>query len=969
MRFDCLSPKSPLFGPHLLEASAGTGKTFAIEHVFVRLILQEIPLEEILVVTFTRAATRELKTRIRSNLERALQSISEGSPLWPYLDPFMNSDQASFSLSQALKGFDQAQIFTIHGFCFRMLKEFAFETGSFVSMDDPDHPFEISKKSRASLDRFFKVGVKEVCPEQLSLLFSKYDTIKEIGSALLKAQEPASKGVSFDEASQAFQSKLSGWDLTNIKDEFDAIAINYKAKKGDFSTQIELLQKRDFKKLILHEGSLFSFLCPENKKVRLKTEFSSKFFNWAVRELGPIVLDASNRKKIFETLCYCWKKWEVEVASPDEILKQMREAIKRPPFLKKLQTKFQAVIIDEFQDTDPMQWEIFYNTFILKNALKSLYLVGDPKQSIYRFRNADVYTYFAAKEALGEEHTYRLDTNFRSSKELIDSLNGLFSRSFLKLPKTNGEIPYHPVKVGSKITSDFGDEKKALHFLIGDKDTSFISYAAFEIEKLGSKSVAILVKDRYEGEAALNLLRERGIPCVARSHEPLGGTQDFLFLREFLEATLTPNDENLKRIAEEGPFSTDKSFSYWKAYLEEKGLAKFFTELFKDASLSNDLKQTIEEIFAWEQREGFSVEGLKSFLRDFEKLDAEEGARRKIDGAMDAVQILTLHVSKGLEFDVVFALALGSGSPTSEEEPEEYNAEKLRQLYVAMTRAKKRLYVPFKENFSEKRLSPMDLFFEGKDLSYIKELASKYPISYEEVPSTFSMPPSPKKEESILEYKPPSFSYTPSYIQSFTSMKKGKDAPFIDSSEEILPRGKETGNVIHEVFEAIFSSKNGIWKEDKALDLFIEKELRFTSLEEVTPFVQAMIQATLAQPLFDGKQIFSLKELSCDAVFPEMEFFYSKQMNFISGSIDLVFFRGETLYFIDWKTNILRSPTPQGVEEVMRAYDYELQAALYTEALRRHFDKPLDQFFGGAFYLFVRTGSYTHFMPGSHVRK
>ena len=199
--------------------------------------------------------------------------------------------------------------------------------------------------------------------------------------------------------------------------------------------------------------------------------------------------------------------------------------------------------------------------------------------------------------------------------------------------------------------------------------------------------------------------------------------------------------------------------------------------------------------------------------------------------------------------------------------------------------------------------------------------------------------------------------------------QKGKDAPIIDSSEEILPRGKETGNVIHEVFEAIFLSKNAIWKEDEELDLFIEKELRFTLLEEVTPFVQALIHTTLSQPLFDGKQIFSLKELSPEAVFPEMEFFYTKETNFISGSIDLVFFRGETLYFVDWKTNILRSPTPQGVQEVMRAYDYELQAALYTEALRRHFDKPLDSFFGGAFYLFVRTGSYTHFMPGSYVRK
>ena len=116
-RFDCLALNCPLFGPHLLEASAGTGKTFSIEHIFVRLILESVEVEQILAVTFTRAATRELKARIRENLEKALALIQGDEPIWEYLRPHLGSLDAIRSLTDALAGFDRCQIFTIHGFC------------------------------------------------------------------------------------------------------------------------------------------------------------------------------------------------------------------------------------------------------------------------------------------------------------------------------------------------------------------------------------------------------------------------------------------------------------------------------------------------------------------------------------------------------------------------------------------------------------------------------------------------------------------------------------------------------------------------------------------------------------------------------------------------------------------------------------------------------------------------------------
>ena len=120
-KFDCLSSDCPILGSHILEASAGTGKTFSIEHIFVRL-LKEVELDQILAVTFTRAVARELKNRIRLNLEKAISFLQNGSSPWPYLQNMEDPKRAIQILSEAQSLFERSQIFTIHGFCYRMLK-------------------------------------------------------------------------------------------------------------------------------------------------------------------------------------------------------------------------------------------------------------------------------------------------------------------------------------------------------------------------------------------------------------------------------------------------------------------------------------------------------------------------------------------------------------------------------------------------------------------------------------------------------------------------------------------------------------------------------------------------------------------------------------------------------------------------------------------------------------------------------
>ena len=135
--FDVLNPKTSVIKPYFLEASAGTGKTFAIEHIVTRLFLnneKNILVDQVLIVTFTRAATRELKVRIRENLAKVAIDLEQNKASYPYVADLLSDEKikkrAIEKLQEVLCSYDQIQIFTIHGFCLQMLKEFPFEAGS-----------------------------------------------------------------------------------------------------------------------------------------------------------------------------------------------------------------------------------------------------------------------------------------------------------------------------------------------------------------------------------------------------------------------------------------------------------------------------------------------------------------------------------------------------------------------------------------------------------------------------------------------------------------------------------------------------------------------------------------------------------------------------------------------------------------------------------------------------------------------
>ncbi len=881
-RFDCLTCDCPLLGFHLLEASAGTGKTFSIEHIYVRLVLESLEVEQILAVTFTRAAARELKTRIRARLEKALALIQAKEPTGDYLSLYFGSEEAIHRLTDALATFDRCQIFTIHGFCYRILKEFAFEA-KVGSLSDPDEGKKNSEKLRQAVFDFLENGIEEtiLCAKQLVPLLKQFKSVEQIIEKLL--------------------------EIERKETEECKAALHLNSLEGVFS--------------ILRAA-------------------------W-----NPIA------EKLFE---------QEENLNPDEILIRMRRAIESETFADLVHRKYSAVVVDEFQDTDAMQWEIFRRLF-LEKPVRALYLVGDPKQSIYRFRKADVYTYLKARDLLGEKNLYYLDTNFRSSKDLIGALNALFSREWLHLPKEKRTLPYHPVKAGTEIDTYFPDGKGALHFFLAEGepnslfDRVFLPFTAGEIERLQLKKCALLVKDRYQAEKALDFLGKRGITAIAKSHIPLGKTAAFRAIWELFEAVWAPRDANAAKIVMAGPFAKpDFPFLEYRVLLEEKGLVPFAREL----NLDIDAMQIFEVLFAWEKKEGFSFEGLKRFLKTLPDLGDEEGGKRRMEVDEEAVQIMTLHISKGLEFDVVFALGLASRTPKGDEE---LDAEKQRQLYVAMTRAKKRLYVPIALSQKDPESgthSPIELFsrhFEGSFLDQLTVLARTESITFERLSSPLILGPPAfvQKMEKECRAKIPPHSFTPSFLSSFTTLAKPQETsskpPESDPTQftiQTMPRGSDTGIVIHRIFEVLFGSPRPVWRDFSAIDALVAEQLRFSPLAHWKEAIQQMVRQIVIMPLQADGEFFSLSEIERFQV--EAEFLFSSPPNFVKGFIDLIFYYRNRVYLLDWKTNWLEDYSPASLRKAMESNDYGLQAALYTEAIKRHFKAP----FGGAFYLFVRGGAY-----------
>ncbi len=1093
MRFDVLSRELNVFEPHFLEASAGTGKTFAIEHLVTRLLIEgdaPLKIEEILVVTFTRAATRELKLRIRRALVRAKEELDGENPAWDYLKAICErgeNKEAQERIEAALICFDAAQIYTLHGFCHRLLNEYAFEAGIGLEVADPDEKRPLGLLEQVVKDHLKdSVAFPDYSPMQIKAVLNRYQSeprkmvssLVDVVSGNTEISAMPKYGALLETFHKEMQS-LPEIDAGLFKADVVQLIAQYKKMTG-MEGQVDLLcailEKRSctvaqFEEL-LKEESFLARMSSDNLKVRAK-EVEKLHYPGLIERvqkfLLPLLDKAGSATQIFLRLAQDIREKSQalleknETFSPDVLLLKVQKALEQPQFVARVRENYRAAIIDEFQDTDPIQWEIFQQLFV--SHLKAVCLVGDPKQSIYAFRNADVYTYLSAAEVLGTSAKKYLDTNYRSTTPLVEALNALFAKAksgWMDLPGAKQGLDVLPVKAGAKITNESTEAPIQFFIAQGKKgrhkkfpttemlEGQILPFIAREIGALSERGIAyhdivILIKDRFQARAVVDFLKTCKIPANFKRGASITDSAAYFAMKELLSAVCAPYDLSKIKVALGSPLIAwqdvelsrplvDPHLLAAKAQMQalnhlllQKGLGAFFQTFLntkwggKDPVLQGllsrgeltlylELRKLMELLVEEERLQGLVGEGLVAYLEEIAlEADREESRlRTPSPEEQGSVKIMTIHMSKGLEFEVVFALGLASRHKPSEQmtvksdgrvvlttfneaDPacqraiEELDAEKMRQLYVACTRAKQRLYLPLMLDDEQKPLqmgeaAPMELFLTKFEAPFTKIFEELRPhVSYRFLEASAAVIHS---ENSTCQLIAPPALHLPIYDQpllSFSAIAKKEHSAEVISlpatavlSPHTLPLGSETGNWLHMLLEKIF--KRGLHHplNELALAKLIDETIAFSPLEKWQPIILPWVMDLLTKPLLLN---FALCDLPSEQLQQEMEFLFPLQRGVMKGFADLFFEWEGKYYLLDWKSNYLGASdqdyTLEKIERVMQHNQYDLQASIYAEALKRYvklFDtRPFSESFGGAFYYFIRGKAVHHFFPNPWV--
>ncbi len=468
-----MEKKIELSGLGLIEASAGTGKTYTIQNLYLRLVAgwknnpDGLPVESILVVTFTDAATAELKERIRqilvlglqffenrellkygpenaektdrakeitSDYKRIEEPLSEARNTRSGESPEMRDHVIGLRIRRALLLFDNAMIFTIHGFCQRMLQQYAFESGllfnteirndksTFLALEsDFLRRMLYTEKRPLMLALLTAVAKRQSSDSSLTSIVNDSLCYKVVSRPDLKLTETGSTDIPeiFDELKSLLEQiraeyaaeLLPGGAASAMKSEFDSWQ---QSGAGIDQTDDRILQKlTEIAESAVAEGNSEWI-----GKVRRFNELKRRF----IRVLPYYAAVRIARR--FEAA-----KQEENFQTYDDLLQRMNAALsKSDSLLNLIRTQFKAAFVDEFQDTDPIQYEIFRNLFGDPSTGHILFFVGDPKQAIYSFRGGDIATYRKAQDYIGQFGTpYPLTTNFRSAPRLLESVNRLFT--------------------------------------------------------------------------------------------------------------------------------------------------------------------------------------------------------------------------------------------------------------------------------------------------------------------------------------------------------------------------------------------------------------------------------------------------------------------------------------------------------------------------------------------------------------
>jgi exodeoxyribonuclease V beta subunit len=1014
-------------GFNLIEASAGTGKTWTIAALYIRLLLEaELKPEEVLVVTYTKAATSELKERIRQRIVTTLdmfhscrQPVDE---IEKYLtESYLNIDKACQLLTRALFSFDNSAIFTIHGFCQRALSDSAFESGSLF---DTEMISDQTSLVQEAADDFWRKTVLKgsehfvaqivadrYTPANLLKPFKGHyqnHNLKIIPPATITDFESAAS-----ERNKLFRQVATIW--FEEQDQITELLLNSGLNKNSYKPSQVLKASKEIgiwlrglpsdypDKLALFTTETLS--SRTNKGCRTPHH---RFFDVCQKLLTAFQeCDDAFRNALFnmQHALHDWLKTELplrkrkaNIRCYDDLLNDLQQALcgeNGDRLAEHLRRRYKAALIDEFQDTDPLQWQIFRN--LANSADYPVFLIGDPKQAIYSFRGADIHAYLAAADNVADENKWTLETNRRSTSRLVEAVNQLFSST--QNPFLNHGIGFQPVHSGRNINDklfDKGEEDQTpLRFMIlpdpGDENNDKHSLRQQSADAVTTEIIhmlnsdcriqenatersispgdfAVLVKTHAQADIVSQSLLTAGIRSVQYGSTTIFDTSEALELWRLLRAVSSHGNSGLVCEAMLGRLlcfnanSLDEVLQndlLWDNWLEQfKRLANSFESggiIAMTASLLDEcgvrsrllaqpdgerrltnLQHCVELVHQAALESDYGIENCIHWLENritghFE----DETALLRLETDDDAVRISTIHASKGLQYPIVFlpfawdasarkpdpvifheksdSVILDLGSEQLDDNRikslEEQNAEAVRLLYVALTRAEFRCYVvwgcvsnadsaplyslmhgtlskPFKELTTSDIVADIQktsVYAPGIQATVIQpnnfcQLNTNFTENSKEIPSS-------RKFKGVINR-----SWA---ISSFSSIANGQEKQlqpkdvdetvsevirpkaYAGGGTDILsifdfPKGAAAGTCLHEIFEKLDFSSN----DSSHLESTVLACLQSNGYDAIwLPTISQLVSDLLAVQLFPGNKEFSLGRLKPGQWKVELEFY------------------------------------------------------------------------------------------------
>ncbi|MCU5774657.1 exodeoxyribonuclease V subunit beta [Erwiniaceae bacterium BAC15a-03b] len=739
----------PLAGERLIEASAGTGKTFTIGLLYLRLLLglgqqaaypRPLSVEEILVVTFTEAATAELRGRIRSNIHQlriaCVRGVTDDPMLQQLLSQIDDLQQAASMLLAAERQMDEAAIFTIHGFCQRMLNLNAFESGMLFEQQLIEDEHTLRRQATADFWRRHCYPLPLSIAQVVAAEWSGPDALLSTLSPWLQGESPTLKyPPALEETLSERHAKLIA-RINKLKAQWLAAAAELHALISDSGVDKRSYSSKHLPNWLDKIGQWAqeetqtysvpkdlerfaqSTLLDKTKKGEAPRHalFSAvELFLAEPLSLRDLVIARALQEIRFATRQE--KRLRAQLGF-DDLLSRFDEALQQPggPLLAStIRNRYPVALIDEFQDTDPQQYRIF-RTLYVGQPESALLLIGDPKQAIYAFRGADIFTYMKARSEVSAHYT--LDTNWRSSPSMIASVNQLFSR--LDNPFLFREIPFLPVQAAApnqalRFTVD-GQPQPALRFWLqpgsGIGVSEYQQYMARQcaaeirhwlsagqqgkaligrgdkMRAVQASDITILVRSYGEAAVMREALNGLNIPSVYLSNrDSVFSTPEARELLWLLQAVLAPEQERTLRSALAtsilgldaltlDSLSQDErawnqlvdEFDHYRQHWLKRGVLPMLRELMVKRHIGENLLlsdsgerrltdllhlgELLQEAATQLDSEHALVRWLAQQIAQPDSQASNQQLRLESDRHL--VQIVTIHKSKGLEYSLVW---------------------------------------------------------------------------------------------------------------------------------------------------------------------------------------------------------------------------------------------------------------------------------------------------------------------------